>query len=110
MTTITNTWGIVSLDCKPDVNGFLNYVVTSHWELTASDGKGHNGYIFGNVSFTIDPSKSDYVPYADLTEDLVIQWTQEALGAENVSAFESITIQQVNNQINPNIVSPPLPW
>ena len=26
---ITNTWNIVAMDCKPDVNGMLDYVVTS---------------------------------------------------------------------------------
>ena len=35
---VTNTWNIVALNCKPDVNGMLDYVVTSHWTLTATDG------------------------------------------------------------------------
>ena len=27
--SITNTWNVVALNCKPDVNGMLAYVVTS---------------------------------------------------------------------------------
>ena len=36
--SIINTWNIVALNCKPDVNGMLDCVVTSHWTLTATDG------------------------------------------------------------------------
>ena len=25
---ITNTWNIVAMNCKPDVNGMLDYVIT----------------------------------------------------------------------------------
>jgi len=107
---ITNTWNISALDVKPQVDNLQDYVVTVHWTLTATDGADHTGSVYGTVSFEVDPTKSDYVSYADLTEAEVITWTQGALGAEQVAAYEANVATQIENQINPPIVTPALPW
>jgi len=107
--SITNTWNIVAMDCKPDVNGMLDYVVTSHWTLTATDGT-YIGSVYGTASFEVDPDKPNYTPYADLTLDEVIAWTQASLGEEQVASLESNVLSQIEAQINPSIVSPALPW
>ncbi len=106
---ITNTWNILAMDCKPDVNGMLDYVVTSHWTLTASDGT-YTGSVYGTASFEVDADKPNYIPYADLTLDQVISWTQTALGEEQVASYEANVASQIEAQINPTIVTPPLPW
>ena len=106
---ITNTWNIVALNCKPDVNGMLGYVVTSHWTLTATDGT-YIGSVYGTASFEVDPDKPNYVPYADLTLDQVIAWTKDALGGKKVASYEANVASQIETQINPTIVTPPLPW
>jgi len=107
--TVTNTWAIQTLDCKPDVNGLTDYVVTSHWTLTATDGT-YTGSVYGTASFEVDPAKPDYIPFDELTEEEVIQWTQAALGTEQVAAYEFNVLKQIENQINPPIISPALPW
>ena len=107
--SITNAWNILALNCKPDVNGMLDYVVTSHWTLSATDGT-YTGSVYGTASFEVDPAKSNYVPYADLTLDKVIAWTQAALGEEQVASYEANVASQIEAQINPTIVTPPLPW
>jgi hypothetical protein len=107
--SITNTWNIVTLNCKPDVNGMLDYVVTSHWTLTATDGT-YTGSVYGTASFEVDPAKSNYVPYADLTLDEVIAWTKASLGAEQVASYETNVANQIQAQITPAIINLPLPW
>tara|TARA_R110000868_G_scaffold141355_3_gene357884 strand:+ start:1171 stop:1500 length:330 start_codon:yes stop_codon:yes gene_type:complete len=106
---ITYTWNIVAMNCKPDVNGMLDYVVTSHWELTATDGT-YIGSVYGTASFKVDPDKPNYTPYMDLTLDQVIAWTQASLGAEQVASYETAVADQIQAQINPSIVTPKLPW
>lgn len=106
---ITNTWDILAMDCKPDVNGMLDYVVTAHWTLSATDGT-YTGSVYGTASFEVDPTKSNYVPYVDLTLDKVVAWTQAALGVEQVASYEKCVADQIEAQINPTIVTPPLPW
>lgn len=105
----TPIWTITTLDCKPDVEGKTDYVVTVHWDCTATDGT-YNGRVYSTTSFEVDADKPDYVPYADLTEAEVIQWVQASLGAETVVATEANVLQQIENQKNPPIVQPPLPW
>ena len=107
--SITNTWNIVALNCKPDVNGMLDYVVTSHWTLTASDVT-YTGSVYGTASFEVDPDKPSYVPYAELTLDQVVAWTKASLGEEQVASLEFNVLSQIEAQINPSIVSPALPW
>ena len=107
--SITNTWNIVAMNCKPDVNGMLDYVVTAHWTLSATDGT-YTGSVYGTASFEVDPDKPNYVPYEDLTLDEVVAWTQAALGEEQVISYEKSVADQIEAQINPTIVTPPLPW
>jgi hypothetical protein len=35
---------------------------------------------------------------------------QDALGEEQVASYEANVAQQIENQINPPVVTPPLPW
>jgi len=97
------------MDCRPNVNGMLDYVVTSHWTLTATDGT-YTGSVYGTASFGVDADKPNYIPYADLTLDKVVAWTQDALGEDQVVAYEFNVLSQLEAQINPSIVTPPLPW
>ena len=107
--SITSTWNIVAMDCRPNVNGMLDYVVTSHWTLTATDGT-YTGSVYGTASFEVDPDKPNYIPYADLTLDQVVAWTKDALGEKQVAAYEFNVLSQLEAKINPSIVTPPLPW
>ena len=106
--TITNTWSVVSMDCYPELDGQTDVVFVCHWTLNGTDGE-HTGGVYGSVGLTLDP-EATYVPYADLTEAQVIGWVKEALGEESVTGYEENVAQQIANQINPPVVTPPLPW
>ena len=108
--TIQYTWTISALDCKPQVGDMVDYVVTSHWRVTGDDGEGHSGQVYSTVSFVVDPDKPNFVPFEDITEAMAIQWTQDALGEEQVAAIYTSIGTQIENEINPPIVTPPLPW
>jgi hypothetical protein len=106
---ITNTWNVIAMDCKPDVNGMLDYVVTAHWTLTATDGT-YTGSVYGTASFEVDETKPNYTPFAELTLDEVIGWVKGTLGEKQVASYEANVASQIEAQINPTIVTPPLPW
>ena len=105
----TNTWNIVAMNCKPDVNGMLDYVCMSHWTLTATDGT-YTGSVYGTASFEVNPDKTPYTAFNDITLEQAIAWTQGSLGEEQVAAYEKSVADQIEAQINPTIVTPPLPW
>ena len=106
----TYEWSISCLECKPLVGDLVDYVVTSHWACSGSDGEGHTGQVYSTVNFTVDPEKPNFVPFDQITEAQAIEWTQAALGEEQVAAVYTSIDSQIEDQISPKIVTPPLPW
>jgi len=105
---ITNTWSVVQMDAYPEYEGETDVVFTVHWQLNGTDGT-YNGSVYGSVGVTLDEGAS-FTPYASLTQAQVIGWVQDALGEEQVASYEANVAQQIENQINPPVVTPPLPW
>ena len=105
---ITNVWSVVQLNCYPELDGEQDVVFTVHWTLSGTDGT-YTGSVYGSVGVTLDPD-APFVPYASLTQAQVIGWVQDALGEEQVASYEANVAQQIENQINPPVVTPPLPW
>lgn len=103
----TITWTITQLDCLPLADGVTNYAVTAHWTCSGTDGT-HTASVYNTCSFPAPTDGNKYTPYADLTEDQVLGW----VWANGVDRFttEAAVVQMIDNQINPPIVSPALPW
>ena len=101
-------WNIVSLDCYPEFEGKENCVFTAHWDLTETEGE-YSGRVYGSGNLTLD-AEAPFTPYSQLTKEQVIGWVKDAMGAETVAAHESAVAQQIEDQKNPKVVTPPLPW
>lgn len=106
--SITNTWSIVQLECYPELEGETDVVFTAHWTLNGTDGI-YTGSVYGSQAVSVNPDEP-FTPYADLTEEQVIGWVKGAMGEEQVAAYEANVAGQIDAQINPPIVTPPLPW
>lgn len=102
-------WTITALDCVPDIDGKLNYVVVSHWTCQGTDGE-YTGSVSNTATFVIDPNKPDYIPYDQLTEAEVVAWTQAALGPDIIQSVYAFVNAQIETQEHPVVVQPPLPW
>ena len=105
----TYTWVISQLDCYPTQDNKTDVVFTVHWRRQATDGSGHNADIYGSQAVTLDPSAT-YIPYAELTEAIVIGWLEDAMGSETLEAQKTALDKQIADQINPPVVRPALPW
>ena len=105
---VTYTWNVVQMDCYPELDGETDVVFTVHWTL-AGEEAGFSGGVYGSVGVTLDAGAT-FTPYADLTEAQVIGWVQDALGEDQVTAYEDNVAQQINDQVVPPVVTPPLPW
>lgn len=104
----TYKWVISQLDAYPQHEGHTDVVFTVHWRRQATDGT-HSADIYGSQSVTLD-AEAPFTPYADLTFDQVVGWLEDAMGAELLAAQVAALDQQIENQINPPVVTPPLPW
>ena len=71
------TWRVIGLRDYPESPGAAYFAI---WDLTASGDK--QGYISGEVPL------AQWLPYNDLTQDILIGWVQESIGVEQVEAYK----------------------
>jgi hypothetical protein len=96
----TFNWTIQQMD-RLTADGF---VVTVHYNVSAIDGD-YSASTYGTISYTQEQGET-YIPYADLTQAIVVGWVQESLGQETVEA----SLQgQIDAQKNP-VQESGLPW
>jgi hypothetical protein len=102
---ITLSWIIERLLVKPTEGTHTDVVITADWRCNGTD-ETYSGTCYGSCSFA--PPSGDFTPYEDLTEQQVLDWCF-ANGVDQ-SAIEANVTQQIENQINPPVIAPPLPW
>jgi hypothetical protein len=102
---ITINWIIERLLVRPTEGSETNVVITADWRCNGTQDQ-YNGTCYGSCSFA--PPSGSFTPYEDLTEQQVLDWCY-ANGVDK-TAIEANVTQQINDQINPPIIAPPLPW
>jgi hypothetical protein len=98
---MTITWNIEQMD-RQTSNGL---VTTVHWRANASETVGEETYAatnYGSVGLTAGDT---LIPFANLTEAVVIGWVKDHLGAEVVTATEENLATQIAAQKAPVSVS-----
>jgi hypothetical protein len=83
-----------------------NYVVNALWEVTGVDGE-YTASIGNNTQFD-STDQTTFVPYDQLTEELVISWIHE----NQINSSQACVQGQIDSMITPP-VSPQntaLPW
>jgi hypothetical protein len=102
---ITLSWIIERLLVKPTEGTLTDVVITADWRCNGSQDQ-YSGTCYGSASFA--PPTDSFTPYEDLTQDQVLGWCF-ANGVDK-TAIEANVTQQINDQINPPVIAPPLPW
>jgi hypothetical protein len=102
---ITINWIIERLLVKPTEGSLTDVVITADWRCNGSQDN-YSGTCYGSCSF--QPPSGSFTPYEDLTEQQVLDWCF-ANGVDQ-AAIEANVALQIENQINPPIIAPPLPW
>lgn len=105
----TINWQIEWMSTTPTTANPPECVVTAGWRCTGSEdanGQTYSASNYGTCSFAApgDP----FTPYNQLTQDQVLGWCW-ANGVDKDSAEASIQTQ-IDQQINPPFIQPPLPW
>jgi len=108
---ITYTWTATSLIGYPVIDGETDVVTRACYTVLADDGDGHTAD-YSNFAYTpIDPSVP-FIPYADLTNEIIIGWVQYNIGANLVASIQESLAIQIERQISPPKEPEvlPLPW
>jgi hypothetical protein len=80
-------------------------VFTIHYTVNANDGTYSSG-AYGSMG--LEPSRQ-MIPYADLTEELVVGWVKDHFGEEKVTEIEAALQAQLDQQHAPTTAAG-LPW
>lgn len=102
-------WYINAMDCKPQDGDLTDFVVVVHWTRNAKEiinNKEYFASVYGTQSFSAE-DVSDFIPYEELTYEEVCGWLDSTI---DVAALDLNLDQQIENQVNPPIVTPPLPF
>ena len=102
---MTIIWLVERLLCKPVEGSLTDVVITADWRCNGSQDN-YSGTCYGSCSFA--PPSSEFTPYPDLTQEQVLGWCYE--NGVDKTAIEANVTQQINDQINPPVVTLPLPW
>jgi len=102
---MTILWIIERLLVKPTEGSLTDVVITADWRCNGSQDN-YSGTCYGSCSF--QPPTGSFTPYDQLTEQQVLNWCYE--NGVDQAAIEANVTQQIENQINPPVIAPPLPW
>ena len=102
---ITLSWIIERLLVKPTEGTLTDVVITADWRCNGTQ-ESFSGTCYGSTSFA--PPSGSFTPYEDLTEAQVLSWCFS--NGVDQTAIEANVTAQIENQINPPIIAPPLPW
>tara|TARA_R110000868_G_scaffold54001_2_gene169281 strand:- start:3990 stop:4301 length:312 start_codon:yes stop_codon:yes gene_type:complete len=98
------TWTITAMNCSTTEQN-PDTVIVCHWTCSDTDGT-YNASVYSTCS--VPTPEGSFTPYDQLTQEQVLGWVW-ANGVDK-DATEAAVAAQLQAQINPPVVTPPLPW
>lgn len=105
MATIFN-WDCKTVDAYPLVGEDSDVVYNVHWIVTGvSDqldpqGNPYQARSIGTQALSTDDI-TDFIPFEDLTNEVVVEWTKGAMGEFDVTSVENGIQNSIDLQITP---------
>ena len=106
----TFEWNCRTVDVYPTEGEYTDVVYNVHWIVTGTseqvDPEG-NAYTSTSIGTQVlDTSTiTDFIPFADLTNAEVVQWTKDTMGTEQVDAIEAGIESSISEEINPTSIT-----
>jgi len=103
---MTPVWQIEWMNTTPTSADPAEAVITVGWRCNGTQDS-YSASVYSTCSLPpADPAS--FIPYNQLTQDIVLGWIW-ANGVDK-DATEAAVQAQIDNQINPPVIQPPLPW
>lgn len=104
------TWDVQWMECYPTYQSQTDVVFQVGWVCYGS--QMINGVRYASQQIGVCPvtytSGSPYTPYNQLTENQVLGWVWSS--GVNKTATEASIQASIDVQVNPSVVTLPLPW
>ena len=111
----TYTWKILNLITQKNVNNLQNVVVQCAWSVcgTCVEKTGEMDQLswehhIGGLETLPQPQPENFIEYAKLTEDQILQWLWN--GVIDKNKIEQELRQKIDESKSPSVGESPLPW
>jgi len=107
---ITYDWNCKTVDAYVEQNNEADVVYNVHWIVTGtSDVVDATGGFYSSTSIgtqTLDVSEiTNFIPFDQVTNAEVVEWTQDAMGEEQVASIEAGIASQIESLIHPTTIT-----
>ncbi len=103
---MTPVWIVEWMQTTPTSANPSEAVLQVGWRCNGTEDT-FSGSVYSTCTLpAADPAS--FIPYANLTQDQVLGWCWD--NGVNKVATEAAVQQQIERQINPPVIQPPLPW
>ena len=93
-------WNCKTIDVYTDEhNGHEQVIYNVHWRVSKEDEE-YSASSYGSQSLNTEDIQ-DFVPFDEVTSEMVDGWVKDAMGEETVTSIEESLDQQIENQKNP---------
>jgi hypothetical protein len=106
----TYTWDCKTVDVYPNHDSQSDVVYNVHWRLNAvsdqqdAEGNNYSASVYSTYSVNADDI-SNFIPFADLTNDTVTGWVTAGMGDDEVASLKSSLDNQIALLITPTSVT-----
>lgn len=106
----TFEWNCKTVDVYPTSGDNTDVVYNVHWRVTGTsdqvdaDGNAYTATSIGTQTLSTEEIV-DFVPFEDLTNEVVAGWVQAAMGEEAVANLETSLNNQIDALITPTSVT-----
>jgi hypothetical protein len=89
------TWKVLELKRKPDTGLVIEVTWVMNFDLN-----GEKDRHIGSITLEGDVNDPNYIPYEDLTEEIVLGWVQSDLGSEKVTEIQTSAESRIQSRID----------
>jgi hypothetical protein len=103
---IEYTWEIETLE-KQNSNTLEDIVVRVRYKYIGTDVESNNSFKFAGVTPMPLPNEENFIPYTDLTEQLIIEWLETIADKPHM---QQQIVKEITKMLSPIIEDKILPW
>ena len=102
---ITYDWNCKTVDAYPQDGEYTDLVYNVHYIVSGEDNEtAYIGTVIGTQNLNVS-DVTEFIPFEDLTNEVVVGWTKAAMGEEQVASIEASIESQINSLITPTSVT-----
>ncbi len=101
------TWNCRTVNVYPTYESLDDVVYVVHWRLSATsdqndpEGNPYTATMYSTKALSLADVGTDFIPFADLTNEVITGWTEAAMGTDEVQKLKDNLDMNITKQITP---------